>query len=210
MLYQVYKVLGEESKALEMHESFVLYDDSLQSEKHSLAVLRAAYEKDVEHQIETVQWAGEQERSLQEIKQLKTMFGLVLGFVFMIGFLITYIVKIQRRHQDRRDELLSQIHILRSKKTKNMAFEFSGLVLDFDVLNQSIGRTLNETDCKVLNILLENPSITNRGISEIAHLSVDGIGSSLRRMYEYFGIKETKYKKISLLHTAMNICERQN
>jgi tetratricopeptide (TPR) repeat protein len=210
LLYQAYKVLGEESKALEMHESFVLYDDSLQTEKHSLAVLRAAYEKDVEHQIEEVQWAGEQERSLQEIKQLKTMFGLVLGFVVMIGLLIIYIVKIQRRHQDRRDELLSQILVLRSKKTKKMAFEFSGLELDFDLLNQSLGRTLNETDCKVLNILLENPSITNRGISEIAHLSVDGIGSSLRRMYEYFGIKETKYKKISLLHAAMKICERKN
>ena len=90
-----------------------------------------------------------------------------------------------------------------------MAFEFSGLELDFDLLNQTLDRNLNATDCKVLNILLENPSITNRGISEIAHLSVDGIGSSLRRMYGYFGIKETKYKKISLLHTAMKICERQ-
>ena len=210
VLYQAYKVLGEESKALEMHESFVLYDDSLQSEKHSLAVLRAAYEKDVEHQIETLQWAGEQERSLQEIKQLKTVFALVLGFVVMLGLLITYIVKIQRWHQNKRDKLLSQIDVLRSKKTKKLAFEHSGIELDFDLLNQSLGRTLNETDCKVLNILLENPSITNRDISEIANLSVDGIGSSLRRMYEYFGIKETKYKKISLLHTAMNICERQN
>ena len=86
-----------------------------------------------------------------------------------------------------------------------MAFEFSGLVLDFDLLNQSLGRTLNETDCKVLNILLENPSITNRDISEIAHLSVDGIGSSLRRMYGYFEVQETKYKKMALLHSAMKI-----
>jgi hypothetical protein len=210
LLYQAHKVLGEESKALEMHESFVLYDDSLQTEKHSLAVLRAAYEKDVEHQIEEVQWAGEQEQSRQEIKQLKTVFALVLGFLVMIGLLITYIVKMQRWHQDRRDELLSQIDVLRSKKTENLAFEYAALELDFDLLNQTLGRTLNETDCKVLNILLDDPTITNQGIAEIAHLSVDGIGSSLRRMYEYFGIKETKYKKISLLHTAMNICERQN
>ena len=42
--------------ALEMHEVFVLYDDSLQTEKHRLAVLRAAYEKDVEHQLQAVQW----------------------------------------------------------------------------------------------------------------------------------------------------------
>ena len=210
LLYQAQKVLGEESKALEMHESFVLYDDSLQTEKHSLAVLRAAYEKEVEHQIEEVQWAGEQERSRQEIKQLKTVFALVLGFLVMIGLLITYIVKMQRWHQDRRDELLSQIDVLRSNKTKNLSFEYAALKLDFDLLNQTLGRTLNETDCKVLNILLDNPTITNQGIAGKAHLSVDGIGSSLRRMYGYFGIKETKYKKISLLHAAMKICERQN
>jgi len=47
--------------------------------------------------------------------------------------------------------------------------------------------------------------LTNRGIAEKANLSVDGIGSSLRRMYGYFEVKETKYKKMALLHSAMQI-----
>jgi hypothetical protein len=34
-------------------------------------------------------------------------------------------------------------------------------------------------------------------------MSVDGIGSSLRRMYVYFDIKESKYKKISLIMAAI-------
>jgi hypothetical protein len=34
-------------------------------------------------------------------------------------------------------------------------------------------------------------------------MSVDGIGSSLRRMYDYFDIKESKYKKISLILDAI-------
>jgi len=33
----------------------------------------------------------------------------------------------------------------------------------------------------------------------------NGISSSLKRMYEYFEIKETKYKKVSLIHTAIKI-----
>jgi len=36
-------------------------------------------------------------------------------------------------------------------------------------------------------------------------MSVDGIGSSLRRMYEYFNIIESKNKKISLLLEGIKI-----
>ena len=70
-------------------------------------------------------------------------------------------------------------------------------------IEHSINRNLNETDWKVLNLLLDDPVITNKEIAEKACMSVDGIGSSLRRMYEYFEIKETKYKKISLLLEAI-------
>ena len=51
--------------------------------------------------------------------------------------------------------------------------------------------------------------MTNRSIAEKAHLSIDGIGSSLRRMYGYFEIKETKYKKMALLHAAMKVSSGQ-
>ena len=205
LLYQAFKELGDEPNALEMHEVFVLYDDSLQTEKHRLAVLRAAYEKDVEHQLQAVQWEGEQEQSRQEIKQLKTMLALVLGFLLVIGVLITYIVKIQRRHRDRRDDLMSQIEELHSNSGQKLIIESPVFELDRVRLNQALGRTLNETDWKVLNILLDDPTLTNGGIAEKANLSIDGIGSSLRRMYGYFEVKETKYKKMALLHSAMKI-----
>ncbi|MDA9262373.1 winged helix-turn-helix domain-containing protein, partial [bacterium] len=61
------------------------------------------------------------------------------------------------------------------------------------------------TDWKVLSILLEDPVIPNKEIADKAFLSVDGINSSLRRMYEYFEIKESKYKKISLLMESIKI-----
>lgn len=205
LLYQAFKELGDEPNALEMHEVFVLYEDSLQTEKHRLAVLRAAYEKDVEHQLQAVQWEGEQEQSRQEIKQLKTMLALVLGFLLVIGVLITYIVKIQRRHRDRRDDLMSQIEELHSNSGQKLIIESPVFELDRVRLNQALGRTLNETDWKVLNILLDDPTLTNGGIAEKANLSIDGIGSSLRRMYGYFEVKETKYKKMALLHSAMKI-----
>ena len=70
-------------------------------------------------------------------------------------------------------------------------------------IEHSISRKLNETDWKVLTILLEDPALSNKEIADKAYMSVDGIGSSLRRMYEYFEIKESKYKKISLLLEAI-------
>ena len=47
----------------------------------------------------------------------------------------------------------------------------------------------------------------NKHIAEKANLSIDGVGSSLRRMYEYFEVHETKYKKIALLHKAIKISQ---
>ena len=64
---------------------------------------------------------------------------------------------------------------------------------------------MNETDWAILQILLDNPMILNKEISEKAMLSVDGIGSSLRRMYDYFEIRNTKYKKIALLNKVIKI-----
>ena len=46
-----------------------------------------------------------------------------------------------------------------------------------------------------------------RNVAEKANLSIDGVGSSLRRMYEYFAIRETKYKKIALLHKVIKISQ---
>ena len=196
--------------ALQMHESFVLYDDSLQFEKHRLAVIRAAYEKDVEHQLRAVQWKGEQEQSRQEVQQLKTVLALVLGFVAVIGLLVAYIVNIKRRHKDRREELMSEIEELHLTGGHTLVLETPVLELNRALLDLSLGRTLNDTDWKVLNILLEDPAMTNRSIAERVHLSVDGIGSSLRRMYLYFDIKETKYKKMALLHAAMKVSSEQD
>mgnify|MGYP003774659191 FL=1 len=205
VLYLAQKELGNEAEALEMHESFVLYDDSLQSEKHRLAVIRAAYEKEVEHQIEVVSWESEQKQSRQEVQQLKVVLALVLGFVAVIGLLVTYIVNIKRRHNDRRDELMCEIEELHRNSGHTLVLETPILELNRTLLDKALDRTLNDTDWNVLNILLNDPAMTNRSIAEKAHLSVDGIGSSLRRMYGYFEIKETKYKKMALLHAAMKV-----
>jgi len=118
-------------------------------------------------------------------------------------------VNIKRRHNARRDALMSEIEELHRTGGHTLVLETPALELNRILLEEAVGRSLNETDWNVLNILLDDPAVTNRSIAEKAHLSIDGIGSSLRRMYGYFEIKETKYKKMALLHAAMKVSSGQ-
>jgi hypothetical protein len=82
------------------------------------------------------------------------------------------------------------------------------LELSKEKIDNHLDRVLNETDWNVLLILLDNPMVLNREIAEKSNMSIDGIGSSLRRMYDYFEVNETKYKKVALIHKVVNISER--
>ncbi len=89
------------------------------------------------------------------------------------------------------------------KEANSLVVNLNDFQLVREKIDKSINRKLNDTDWNVLNILLKDPDISNKEIAERAFMSVDGIGSSLRRMYSYFDIKESKYKKISLLKEAI-------
>ena len=135
----------------------------------------------MERQLQAVQW---EEQAMTRVKQL-TLLGLVLTAC-----------------SSRRWSACARSRRA-PRLTRCVSSSTPTLELDRDRLDQMLGRPLNDTDWNVLNILLSDPAITNRGIAEQAYLSVDGVGSSLRRMYVYFDIRETKYKKMALLHAAM-------
>ena len=100
--------------------------------------------------------------------------------------------------------MLNEIKLLKEKNLKVM-LQPNEFKLSKEKIHRFINRELNETDWSVLNVLLENPLSLNEEIAEKVFKSIDGVGSSLRRMYEYFNIQETKYKKVSLILTAIKI-----
>jgi hypothetical protein len=124
-----------------------------------------------------------------------------------LSLLVAVYLRERKKNLVRREELLAQIEGLRASQRQQLLVTEQAFVFDRFRLESAIGRALNDTDWNVLNILLKDPSITNAQIAEKAFKSVDGIGSSLRRMYGYFDVKETKYKKIALLHIAMRLSE---
>ena len=117
---------------------------------------------------------------------------------------IYFIFLNNKKNNKKRDDLLEEIKFLKENKFSQIVdsrnFELSKQKIDYH-----LKRVLNETDWKVLLILLDNPMVLNKEIAEKSNMSLDGISSSLRRMYEYFEVKDTKYKKISLIHSAIKI-----
>lgn len=201
--YEAFKALNNAEQALVEHEKLQLYHDSAQTQTNSFAIARAVYEKDKEHQVRIVEMNAQIEWDRQNLSQLRTVLGLIVGFGAVLATLVMFILKMRATQEKKRQKLLDEIQNLKSSE-RNTAMP-TVESLHRNRIENSIGRPLNETDWNVLNLLLDAPTITNAKLADKACLSVDGIGSSLRRMYGYFDITETKYKKIALLHAAITI-----
>ena len=145
----------------------------------------------------------QKEKAETESKHQQKTYGIILGSIILImGILFYFNINI-KKNRKKRDELLQEIEKLKSNEDNNLVVNSNEFQLVREKIEKSIDKTLNETDWNVLNILLKEPDITNKEIAEKAFMSVDGIGSSLRRMYVYFDIKESKYKKIALITKAI-------
>lgn len=204
LLYKCYKAQNKNDLALEMHEKFVLANDSIQLENNQITIVKEAIEN--EYNISLIKNQLENENALTELKlkQLKKIYSIVTACVVLIGLILLYNRRTVAANRKKREELLEELEALKqqgnSANLLHAKFE-----LNRENIERRLDRKINETDWIVLLILLNDPVIPNKEIAEKAFMSVDGIGSSLRRMYEYFEIKESKYKKISLLMEAIKL-----
>ena len=205
LLYRCYKAKGDVNNALNMHEKYVLYNDSLLIEEDGLAIISNALETKHKFELLNSQLENEQKQSALEYNQLKRTFAILLGssfIIFLTGFYARLNILNQRREKE---DLLKEIKHLKEQGNSTLLSISPKFQLDRKTIEDSINRKINETDWKVLNILFDDPVITNKDIAEKAYLTVDGIGSCLRRMYVAFDIKESKYKKIALIMKAIKI-----
>lgn len=187
---------------LELHTA---YQDTIQIKKNSYAVARETVKSDYELRLNESKLKSEKEKAMLIVSQLKRTFGIVAISVLLIASLLFYFLSNNKKNKKRRHLLLEEIKNLKLNTSKELFVDSNKFELSRKKLETKLDKNLNETDWKVLQILLDDPVSTNKEIAEKAFMSIDGIGSSLRRMYEYFDIKESKYKKISLLLEAIKI-----
>jgi hypothetical protein len=175
-----------------MNEKLVETQKKTQQEKNSLALIRGTikYEIDLEN---------EKSNSKLVLKNLRASF-LAYSLLGVAVFIFIIVILYQKHiNIEKRTSLLNEIDKLRAAKSGAQLVNPADYKLSRSKIEKAIERRLNDTDWKVLQTIQSNPVISNAKIAESVYLSIDGIGSSLRRMYEYFGIQDSKYKKISLV-----------
>ncbi|MFK7756851.1 MAG: tetratricopeptide repeat protein [Flavobacteriales bacterium] len=204
-IYQYHKEREEPREALDALELRNDYNDSLLIQNDKISIVSRAIQSDYDSKLLKNQIESERIQSDLELKQLNRIYLISFAGLLILGAVYWYFRKRVATQTQEKNRLLEEIEAYKSAKAEPVKLAAPSFELVREKLEEHIERKLNETDWTVLTILLDDPVISNKGIAEKAFLSVDGIGSSLRRMYQYFEIKESKYKKISLLMTAMKL-----
>ena len=207
LLYIGYKAQNRLDLSLKMYELSNLYNDSIQKNTDSYSIARENVKNEYEKILFESQLENEKEKNILKLNQIKKIAFIIFISIILILLLIYFIVLNNKKSNRKRDALLEEIKFLKENKV-NAILDSNKFELSKQKIDSYLNRVLNETDWKVLLLLLDNPMVLNKEIAEKSNMSIDGIGSSLRRMYEYFEINETKYKKVALIHKAVNISER--
>jgi len=205
LLYICYKSQNRYDLSLKMLENYTLYRDSIQEEKNAFAVTREAVKNDFELRLRENKLESEKKQAELKLRHTQKIYSTAFVSVIFIILIILYARNKVLKNIKIRDDLLEKLEEYKNRGNSELLVGTAKFELDQSKIETYISRKLNQTDWKVLNILLDDPVITNKEIAAIAFMSIDGIGSSLRRMYDYFDIKESKYKKISLLMDAIKI-----
>ncbi len=151
-------------------------------------------------------------RMNQEMEKSKGHLKMMAIYI-IVGLVIIFIVAcfFRRRYSNakhERDLLLQQISDL---KMRGVALSVSepgnrkALELDKLKIEKAIESKLGESAWMILNLIFEDPSISNKDIAENVSLSIEGVSSSLRRMYTIFDITTSSNKKIALIMKASEI-----
>lgn len=205
LLYKCYKKTNKIDLSHQMYEKYIVYNDSVVKEQSNLELMKEAVNQEYKIALsKTKQSFQKSEKELKRYQLIKLVLVILISLllVFTIYFLAR---KKNIANRKQREALVEEIEKLKKSSLSSSNETTETFELNRINVEKNINRKLNETDWTVLNVLLENPVIPNKEIAQKAFMSVDGIGSSLRRMYEYFEISESKYKKTDLIRKAIQI-----
>jgi tetratricopeptide (TPR) repeat protein len=207
LLYKGYKFQNKLDLSLKMYEFFNLYNDSIKAKIDSYAIASETVRNEYEKILFEAKLNNEKDKNILKLNQIKKIASIIFISILLILLLIYFTFLSHKKNNKKRDALLEEIKFLKENKVSAI-LDSNKFELSKKKIDSYLNRGLNETDWCVLLILLDNPMVLNKEIAEKSNMSIDGIGSSLRRMYDYFEINETKYKKVALIHKAVNISER--
>ena len=205
LLYECYKKSNQTNRALSMIEKHTIFRDSFQLERNKILIIKETIKSEYEQKLQQNKAINEKENAIVKLTYIYRIY-FVISIIIVLVILFVYAFRTKNiKTRKELDALLLEINSLKRKEKLTLLVDASNFELNKEKIQASINRKLNKTDWSVLNVLLQNPEASNKEISEKVFLSIDGIGSSLRRMYQFFDLKETKYKKVLLIKRAIEI-----
>ena len=205
LLYECYKKSNQTNRALSMIEKHTIFRDSFQLERNKILIIKETIKSEYEQKLQQNKAINEKENAIVKLTYTYRIY-FVISIIIVLVILFVYAFRTKNiKTRKELDALLLEINMLKRKEQLNILVDPSNFELNKEKIQASINRKLNKTDWSVLNVLLQNPEASNKEISEKVFLSIDGIGSSLRRMYLFFDLKQTKYKKVLLIKKAIEI-----
>jgi len=168
--------------------------DSLNSVENYKEIIQKEYQFKYEKKQRETRLVLHKEKEKAVAKQFISYVSIFILFIIITVIFIFRSFKIKAEKKS----LLQEVEILKdksliSKKVLDSSFEKSQL--DRVKIKKAINGSINGTDWKILSLLYKNPHITNREISEQVFLSIEGVKSSLKKMYTLFNIQHSRENK---------------
>ncbi|MTB53886.1 tetratricopeptide repeat protein [Lewinella sp. W8] len=210
ILSQLLEDTGRYREALQTHKLWKNTLDSINDEENERALYLSEARYQYAKEKSADELAFEQELSRQQLSAQRKISLLVGGLVaIVVAFLYILQTRKTKREQEKA-KLLNDIEVLRERVAAQSITATGArkqLTLDKEKIERHLSIKLGASSWNILSLLYENPTISNREIAEKIHLSVEGVSSSLRRMYKSFGVRSENNSnlKIALVTKAVKL-----
>lgn len=198
LLYQNYKLIGETDSALKMIENHKLLKHGVNTSKPILKLADFENEKEIE------KIKKDKEKSVVKIYKNNVVL-IVVAIVLLLSGVWMFLLfrKRIKVHDQKKKFLMTEISRLRKlQDIKNSTDGKKSKDLDQThktFIESVIQAKFNTSDWKISNCLYHSPGLTNPEIANKVNLSVDGVKSSLKKMYRLFDIETGKNMKLNLV-----------
>jgi len=132
----------------------------------------------------------------------------LLALVTLLFFFLVVFRNRIKRVKEEQLKLLNEIKNLKAVPIYNSSKDFINTqknTLDRNIIEAKVGSKLNESDWKIINQLIEQPSISNKNLAEQISLSVEGTRSALKKMYRIFEIPSSGNMRLALIIKIVQI-----
>lgn len=216
LLYKGYNKTGDSQKALVMYESFVKMKDSILNTENTKALIQQRYQYEYEKKAyadslrnselvktKDLQLKAQKEKLQQEKIKQYGLVALSMLFVCLIITIVLYHRNFKKQKLSETENLLSQVELFKADnvlRKANKSLRGTKFQINKEGVNALTDNKLNESDWKILMLICDSPTISNKEVAKEVFLSLEGVRSSFKKMYDLFEVKALgRNKKLALI-----------